>query len=298
MTFLAIGLDCDPTMVHFLRYCRRQAIPAEAVNLREVAAGGTWKLSVPPADDDFIQTGAKTWFMRDFRAVYNRPIELTWHHQDQALANRWSGLMTALFAWLQCAGQLIVNRPSAAAHNSSKPLHEHLIRQAGLPVPVSIASMDTASLRAFARARPSVIKALGGARGDTVLVTEEMLERAPAPEAPLYLQEYIPGADVRVHVVRDRVHSVRIDSAAVDYRSPGARPRYRQCSLPADVEKTLIAATRSFGLELAGWDLKLDGGGTYWCLEANPQPGYSMYDRHLDFEISASLAALLQAAPP
>ncbi|HEX3958003.1 MAG TPA: hypothetical protein VHZ03_15405 [Trebonia sp.] len=34
--------------------------------------------------------------------MYNRPIDLTWQHTDHALANRWSGLMTALFAWLQC----------------------------------------------------------------------------------------------------------------------------------------------------------------------------------------------------
>ncbi|HEY6788852.1 MAG TPA: hypothetical protein VI365_16215 [Trebonia sp.] len=296
MTFLAIGLDCDPTMVHFLRYCRRGEIAVEAINLREVAAKGTWKLSVPPAADDFIQAGQKTWVMRDFRAVYNRPIDLTWQHADHALANRWSGLMTALFAWLQCADTLIVNRPIAGAHNSSKPLHEQLIRRTGLLVPPSLASMDTTSLLAFARAKPSVIKALGGARGDTIRVTEEMLERYPSPAAPLYIQEYIPGADIRAHVVHDQVHSVRVDSTAVDYRAAAANPRFSPWTLPPDIGTALVAAGRSFGLELSGWDLKLDSGGTYWCLEANPQPGYSMYDRHLDFQISRSLADLLRRA--
>jgi hypothetical protein len=50
-------------------------------------------------------------------------------------------------------------------------------------------------------------------------------------------------------------------------------------------------------LVMAGWDLKLDSEGTYWCLEANPVPGYRLYDAVVDGAISLALIRLLTDGP-
>lgn len=47
------------------------------------------------------------------------------------------------------------------------------------------------------------------------------------------------------------------------------------------------------GLVFAGWDVKLDREGRYWCLECNPMPGYSCYDRVGDGAISDALIKVL-----
>jgi glutathione synthase/RimK-type ligase-like ATP-grasp enzyme len=59
--------------------------------------------------------------------------------------------------------------------------------------------------------------------------------------------------------------------------------------LPVDLEQQLITATTKMGLSFAGWDFKLDKDGSYWCLEANPMPGYDGYDRRLNGRITESL---------
>jgi glutathione synthase/RimK-type ligase-like ATP-grasp enzyme len=122
-----------------------------------------------------------------------------------------------------------------------------------------------------------------------------MLPATARLSAPIHVQEYKPGHDVRVHVIRRRVYSLLIESDAVDYRAPGAQATYMAFSLPAEIEEGVIEATASFGLEFAGWDFKLGRDGVYWCLEANPQPGYSSYDGALGLGISSALLDLMAA---
>jgi glutathione synthase/RimK-type ligase-like ATP-grasp enzyme len=227
--------------------------------------------------------------------MYVRPLDLTWKQKNPDLANRWAGLMSALNAWLSTSDRLVINRPLAGAHNSSKPLHEELISRCGLRVPLSLSTTDMERIRAFMAARPSVVKSLGGDRGDTAILTERMLPATARLSAPIHVQEYKPGHDVRVHVIRRRVYSLLIESDAVDYRAPGAQATYMAFSLPAEIEEGVIEATASFGLEFAGWDFKLGRDGVYWCLEANPQPGYSSYDGALGLGISSALLDLMAA---
>ena len=42
-----------------------------------------------------------------------------------------------------------------------------------------------------------------------------------------------------------------------------------------------------------GWDFKVDAEGRYWCLECNPMPGYSFYDRLGQGAVSRALVELL-----
>jgi D-alanine-D-alanine ligase-like ATP-grasp enzyme len=64
--------------------------------------------------------------------------------------------------------------------------------------------------------------------------------------------------------------------------------------LPDELAELLIRRTADQGLLFAGWDFKVDSDGTYWCLECNPMPGYSHYDRVCDYTISDALMALLR----
>lgn len=68
--------------------------------------------------------------------------------------------------------------------------------------------------------------------------------------------------------------------------------------LPAALRDLLVAATSRIGLAFAAWDFKIDSDGTYWCLEANPMPGYGPDDLRCDGAISRALCRYLDMDSP
>jgi hypothetical protein len=89
----------------------------------------------------------------------------------------------------------VANRPLAAAHNGSKPLHEAVLARLGFRVPPSITSCDTGALRDFVRQGPAVSKAISGVRAHAALATDNILETFDPAGGPIHLQRLITGGD-------------------------------------------------------------------------------------------------------
>jgi hypothetical protein len=296
MKTLVLGLDCDPTIVHFLRQCQASGFAVDAVNLRELADHGEWDLSIPPSPDDYLRIGEKRWMLDEYAGVYARLIDLTWKQRDERTSRRWFAMMTSVCAWLQTRPDNVINPPFSGNHNSAKPLHEAALTALGFRIPASLTASEEASLAAFAARGRVIVKALGGSRGNTREVGPTELATFSPEQGPIHIQRLVEGSDVRVHVIGTQVIATRVESGGIDYRvSPGAR--YQPWALPADLGVQLIQATEFMELKLAGWDFKLDADGLYWCLEANPQPGYHPYDTAADGGISRAIMELLEACP-
>jgi glutathione synthase/RimK-type ligase-like ATP-grasp enzyme len=293
MSVLAIGIDSDPTIVYFLGECQRRGFAIEAINVREIAARGSWTISFPQCSTDEIELDGRVWKLAEFSAVYSRLIDLTAFQVDPLLQARWYGLSTALVSWLQTSPAAVVNRPFAGLHNSAKPLHEHLLATYEFNVPSALTTSDPAEMLLFMGNRKVVAKALSGTRADTRLVTESDISAYDSTQGPVHMQYFISGRDVRAHVVGQTVISVLVEAGGVDYRAAGETPTFSPFQLPSELEARLVRATRSLGLAFAGWDFKLDAEGIYWCLEANPQPGYNFYDRVVDGKITDAIMAFL-----
>jgi glutathione synthase/RimK-type ligase-like ATP-grasp enzyme len=296
MKTLVLGLDCDPTIVHFLHECKRSGFAVDAVNLRELADHGEWDLSVPPSAGDGLTIGDKRWALDDYAGVYARLIDLTWKQADERLRARWFAMMTSVCAWLQTRRRIVINPPFSGNHNSAKPLHEAKLASLGFGVPPSLSTSDRASLVGFAAQGRVIVKALGGSRGNTREVDADALADFRREQGPVHVQRLIEGADVRVHVIGTQVIATHVESSGIDYRAGGVRVSYRPWTLPDDLSAQLVKATELMGLRLAGWDFKLDAGGRYWCLEANPQPGYHPYDNAAGGGISQAIMKFLGAA--
>jgi len=294
MKTLVLGLDCDPTIVHFLQACQVAGFAVDAVNVRELADHGEWDLSIPPSADDYIKIGEKRWILDDYAGVYARLIDLTWKQRDERIKQRWFALMTSLRAWLQASSRVVINPPFAGSHNSAKPLHEVALTALGFRVPPSLTTSDRASLVSFAAQGPVIVKALGGSRGNTREVDQDALAAFMPEQGPVHVQRLIEGTDVRVHVIGPDVIATHMESDAIDYRARGVRVRFRPWTLPRQLSAQLAEAMELMGLRLAGWDFKLDAGGLYWCLEANPQPGYHPYDKSAGGEISRAIMKFLE----
>jgi RimK-like ATP-grasp domain len=285
------GTRADPVLVHFAARCLVRDVPFAVIDLPDVAAYGGWHLSVPPRPADVV-AGAETVRLGELTGIYVRPIYLG---RTKAEWTRWYGLLDGFTAWLEETDVRVVNRPGAHQLNSCKPAHYAWLAANGLLVPPSLLSRDPVRLKEFVEGGRTVVKPVCGTRATTREVPAGSLERLATTEGPVLVQRLIEGDDVRVHVVRDRVVACRFASTAIDYRSD----RYARRSvveIPAELERRLVEKTAAQGLVFAGWDFKVDRDGTYWCLECNPMPGYSMYDRVCGGAVSDALISELSGA--
>ncbi|WP_258723645.1 ATP-grasp domain-containing protein [Cellulomonas sp. NS3] len=283
------GTRADPVMLHFATRCVVAGVPFADLDLVEAATRGDWRLSLPPAPDDRI-SGAEDVRLADLSGVYVRPIYLG--TTDRA-RTRWSGLLEGMNAWLDVTAQTVVNRPGAYQFNSYKPAHYAWLAARGLPVPPSLMSSDRQHVEAFLAGGRTVVKPICGTRATTRELTADDLGRLAGSDVPVLVQRLVPGDDVRAHVVGGSVIAARFTSEAIDYRKDRGADR-RPVELPDDLATLLVQLTAEQGLLFAGWDFKVDRDGTYWCLECNPMPGYSHYDRVCDHRISDELIRLLQ----
>lgn len=210
-----------------------------------------------------------------------------------------SGLL-ALFESLPCT---VVNRCRGGMSNQSKPYQALLIQESGLRVPETLVTNDPAEAWAFFQETGGelIYKSLSGVRSIVRRVSHDHLSRLPLlRQGPAQFQRYVPGDNVRVHVVGERVFATRVQSEAVDYRyarHEGADCVMAEEALSPEIAEACIRLTRRLELEFSGIDLKITPDGEVFCFEVNPSPGFSFYELGTGQPISAALADLLHATP-
>lgn len=284
------GTRADPVLVHFATRCVLGDVPFAVLDLLDVSVTGDWQLSVPPDPTDFV-VGSEHVRLADLTGLYMRPIYLGSTPQQLA---RWQALMEGLGAWVDEADLLVVNRLGNNVLNSYKPAHYAWLAANGLLVPPSLLSADAHRVRRFVAGGRTVIKPICGMRATTREIREADLERLEGSDGPVLVQRLVEGDDVRAHVVGDAVIACRFSSSSIDYRSDRQSER-SMVDLPVDLARLVVAKTAEQGLLFAGWDFKVDRDETYWCLESNPMPGYSFYDRVCQGAVSDALIKLLSS---
>ncbi|HEY6126328.1 MAG TPA: hypothetical protein VIV63_16870 [Steroidobacteraceae bacterium] len=192
----------------------------------------------------------------------------------------------------------VVNRPSCMGSNLSKPAQAQAIVRAGLLTPPTLITNVPDAVRAFhADHRRIVYKSISAARS---IVREWTPEAGPDIAAvahlPTQFQAFIPGQNVRVHVIGEQVFATAIDSDAVDYRYAGrddAEVHMQPLQLPTFVAEACSRVTSDLGLTLSGIDLKRTQTDEWYCFEVNPSPAYSFFEELGGQPIAAALVQLL-----
>lgn len=198
---------------------------------------------------------------------------------------------------LDYSSSLVINRPSAMASNFSKPAQLQAIAAAGLLAPPTLVSNDPDAVRAFYREHKRLIyKSTSAIRSIVAEWTEaagRSLERIR--QLPVQFQALIPGTDVRVHVIDERVEATRIHSNGADYRYDYATTM-KAIVLPDTVAESCVQLAGSLELAFAGIDLRFTPDGRVYCFEVNPSPAYSYFEEHGGQPIAAALVDLLSGA--
>lgn len=205
----------------------------------------------------------------------------------------------ALGEWLELAGCRVLNTVRAMASNGSKPYQAQLIARRGFRVPETLVTNDPAEAETFARAHGRVIyKSISSVRSIVRELGPADLERlGRVGNLPTQFQAYVPGENVRVHVVGREVFATRIETASVDYRyaaRDGEDVRMLPAELPPDVRLRCLDLSAALDLPLCGIDLKVTPGGEWYCFEVNPSPAYSYYEENTGQPIARAIVAYLE----
>ena len=111
---------------------------------------------------------------------------------------------------------------------------------------------------------------------------------------PTLFQKVVPGNNYRVHVIKDEIFAVRIESDRLDYRY-GKTTMVAE-ELPHDIATKCRRITSSIGLHFSGIDLMRTPDDEWYCFEINPSPAYSYFQVNSGVPISTALAKALMEA--
>jgi glutathione synthase/RimK-type ligase-like ATP-grasp enzyme len=244
-----------------------------------------------------------------------RDVAVVWWRPPRPLvADRRLGAASAAFAVRQMAEALLglastldarwVNDPWREAVAARKPHQLAAAERVGLRVPRTLVTNDPTRARRFVGARgPSrtVHKALDATPEDwqpTRLVAPEDVRRiGEIRHAPVVLQEYVPGVDVRVTIAGRVLFATEIDARATpspeDFRPAFATARVTPCTLPPDVTRRLRALVAELGLRFAAIDLRRRGDGEHVFLEVNPSGQWLFLEERTGQPITEAVARLL-----
>jgi glutathione synthase/RimK-type ligase-like ATP-grasp enzyme len=221
----------------------------------------------------------------DVNAMYVRPAGGNHQHPLDQTLHDWADIVEA---------RTVINRPSAMTANASKPFQLRWIERHGFDVPDTLITTNIDALQAFKRRHGTIIyKSISGVRSIVSRLGEDG-DLTNLRHCPTQFQQYVPGVDVRVHVVGGAVFACEITCSADDYRyAKGSVPSVRAVSLPIDVETRSRGMAVEMGLMAAGIDFRRTPDGLWYCLEVNPSPGFSYFAALTSQPIADALAGLL-----
>lgn len=297
---LLVGSPRDATARHTVSVFGQMRCPFEVLDLDSFASRGAAFGELAQPLSVIVAVGQRRLQLGDYGSIYVRydspPFGL-----PEAERSAWIGRFRVLQAIIDAVSneRLVVNRPGAGSSNGSKPHQTSLLQSYGFKVPRSLTTNCPAAAIAFIEscAHGAIYKSNSGIR--SIVEAADDLDSTRLrllPACPVLFQERIRGANIRVHVLRDRCYCLSIRSSLIDYRyDESGTIAERVIKLPRHVEQLCIDATNRQGLAFSGIDLlHSDDDNEFYALEVNPMPGYHSYDHAASFAISRGLCELLR----
>jgi len=240
-----------------------------------------------------------------FSSVFTRLMddrflpELEGEAEDSMRRQQCRNLHETLLRWTEVAPQPVINRPAAMASNISKPYQTQLIRRCGFRIPETLVTSEPKRVPEFlAQHRHVVYKSVSAVRSIVQTLEVSDLDRLELIRwCPTQFQAFVPGTNVRVHVVGEHVLATAVETEATDYRyaaqQVGSHAQLREVELSSELAQRCRSLTEALGLVFAGIDLKVTPDDEVFCFEVNPSPAFSYYESHTGQPISSAVAYCL-----
>lgn len=217
-------------------------------------------------------------------------------------------LETYLGIHLKMRGAICINDPEAKFRASSKFLALQILSHAGIPVPTTFLTWDSANIEWIAHnylGTPLIVKMNEGTWGMGVELAEDietarsLIQAAGDMKRIMLAQEYIIEAraqDIRVLVVGGQaIGAMRRVSRSDDFRSNVHQGgKAEPIDLPKEYADMAVSAARALDLDIAGVDiLKTETGPL--VLEANPSPGLEQIEAATNIDIATQIVEFLES---
>lgn len=305
---LFCGIPSEEPLALAIEAARRARVPHVVFNQRQSRAA-TLTLELDRHGlTGTLACGDRTYDLTAFTGVYSRlldPSQLPEHRTPSSVRADETGARRArvahdlLVQWMQLAACRVANRPRPMLSNASKPYQAQRIAAAGFLIPPTLITNAPEAVADFGSAHPRVIfKSVSAVRSIVRELTPDLMSRLDrVRNVVTQFQAHIPGDDIRVHVVGDRVFATRVTGRAIDYRyasRDGVEIEVRPTELPADIAERSVRLSRSLDLPFCGIDLRETPHGEYYCFEVNPSPAYSYYEHATGQPIACALVEWLR----
>jgi len=305
---LLCGIPSEPPLALAIQAAQAAEVEYALLNQRELPFSDM-QLGLSPEGvvAGTLSLRGSDWPLESFAGVYFRMMEYQSLPEnmprgrtppDRNLYERSRLFQEAFLQWLEISQARILNRPSDMASNLSKPYQAQLIARGGFLTPRTLVTNDPAEVQDFAsRAGRVVYKSISSVRSIVRELADagpEALERVRV--LPTQFQEFVPGINIRVHVIGEQVFATEVVTEAVDYRyagNDGLDAQMRPIELPDAVASRCVDLSRALRLPFCGIDLKRTPEGEYYCFEANPSPAYSCYEEQTGQPIARALVEYL-----
>jgi glutathione synthase/RimK-type ligase-like ATP-grasp enzyme len=299
MYILIVGNAADAHAAHLgtaltqggavVHYFDTQQFPAQ-LRMSWEPKSHTGSLRLPTARSLAFQD-IHSVFWRNFASVRSVPFADA-HQQRIAFNDALSALRTLMKA---CPARW-VNSWQAYEFHKEKPLQLSTVHQLGVSIPATLITNDPEEVVRFATSHDQVIfkPVYGGAHTRSLSDTHLDPTRLglALSLAPVTLQAYIPGTNIRSFVIDQTVYAAEIRSASVDFREDIAA-EVIPVVLPAHVQQQCRSITQALLLSWTAIDWRLTPWGEYVFLEANPSPMFLHFERQTGFPITQALVQLL-----
>ena len=306
MTVLLWGQARDAQLTAVGRELGRLDVPVYWIDQRRVL-GTTVHLTVGATVNGEVRVDGDRIDLSDVAAVYLRP------HDSRRVAEvaaapaggpeeqHAAAVDAALLCWADVTPGYVVNRPGAQTSNASKPFQLTAVARSGFAIPETIVTNDPAEAADFAGRHGEVIfKSVSGIRSRVRrLAVADAGRLWDIACCPTQFQRWIPGTDIRVHVVGAEVFATEVRCAADDYRyatgQGHAAAELSATELPVEIAIRCQRLAADLDLTVAGIDLRRSGAGEWYCFEVNPSPAFCYYQAAAGQPIASAVAALLAA---
>jgi glutathione synthase/RimK-type ligase-like ATP-grasp enzyme len=250
----------------------------------------------------YLWAQEREWSLEKFSGVYHRLIECETLPENKQSggtppdAERMTKSMffhQALEEWIDLAECRVVNRTAAMSSNMSKPYQAQLISRFFSTPPTLVTNEPDEALEFIKLHGKVIYKSISSVRSivrEWSKKDEKNLGKIRV--LPTQFQRFIPGTNIRVHVVGSNVFATEISSDAVDYRyaqTDGLDVEMRPVELPSEVSRQCCELACMLQLPFCGIDLKRTERGAYYCFEVNPSPAYSYYQEYTGQRIAEAL---------
>ncbi|GKS59667.1 hypothetical protein YTPLAS18_31940 [Nitrospira sp.] len=301
------GVPSEEPLRLAIEAAERHERPYLVLNQRESHHLGLRLTVTAQGLDGALWVGDTDYPLRSIRGMYSRMIESDLLPENQSTRTRAPDPMAvgrsrvfheAFVQWLELADARVFNRPGAMGSNMSKPYQCQLIRRCGFGIPETLVTNEPADALDFHRThRRVVFKSISAVRS----IVREFNPRDRRAlrrlrHLPTQFQAYVPGVNLRVHVVGERVFATEIATEATDYRyasRDGHAVHMTARELPSEVAARCLRLSGELDLPLCGIDLKRTPEGEYYCFEVNPSPAYSYYQEHTGQPIAEAIVDYL-----